>query len=76
MGFNKRHITNEMIINAFLLSEAKGVISLFNTNHDVFYLEGGVASDIHSFLTDETLHIFDDSLIEHRVNTLCRRALS
>ena len=52
MGFNKRHITNDQVIDTYSRTGIAGVEDLYKKGVDALILETGLASEIDDILSE------------------------
>ena len=52
MGFNKRYISNERVIDAYSMTGIAGVEDLYTKGADALILETGLASEIDDILSE------------------------
>ena len=58
MGFHKRHINNEQVINLYKSGGVENVKRWYTGKVDALILESGLASKIQSILEDDDWKVF------------------
>ncbi len=75
MGFHKRHINNEQVIDLYKSGGVENVIKWFTGKVDALILEGGLASNINSILCDPDWTVFRSVKINEEIVSLINKEL-
>lgn len=75
MGFHKRHIDNEQVINLYKSGGVENVIKWYTGKVDALILETGLASDINSILCDPDWQVFGSVKINEEIVSLINKEL-
>ena len=68
MGFHRRYISNQQIINLFNEGGTDTVIKWYTDKVDSLMLELGLATDIHKILTDSEWSILGHAKITEEIS--------
>ena len=75
MGFHKRHISNEQVINLYKSGGVENVKRWYNGKVDALILEAGLASNINSVLSDDDWKVFGTVKMEEAIISLINKEL-
>ena len=75
MGFHKRHINNEQVINLYKSGGVENVIKWYTGKVDALILETGLASNINSILCDHDWQVFGSVKINEEIVSLINKEL-
>tara|TARA_Y100000385_G_scaffold192931_1_gene199533 strand:- start:237 stop:485 length:249 start_codon:yes stop_codon:yes gene_type:complete len=75
MGFHKRHIDNQQVINLYKSGGVENVTKWFTGKVDALILETGLASNINSILCDSDWQVFGSVKINEEIVSLINKEL-
>ncbi len=75
MGFHKRHINNEQVINLYKSGGVENVIKWYTGKVDALILETGLASNINSILCDSDWQVFGSVKMNEEIISLINKEL-
>ena len=75
MGFHKRHINNQQVIDLYKSGGVENVIKWYTGKVDALILETGLASNINSILTDQDWKIFGSVKMNEEIISLINKEL-
>ena len=75
MGFHKRHINNEQVIDLYKSGGVENVIKWYTGKVDALILESGLASKIQSILEDDDWKVFGIVKMDEEIISLINKEL-
>jgi hypothetical protein len=75
MGFHKRHINNQQVIDLYKSGGVENVIKWYTGKVDALILETGLASNINSILCDSDWQIFGSVKMNEEIVSLINKEL-
>lgn len=75
MGFHKRHINNQQVIDLYKSGGVENVIKWYTGKVDALILETGLASNINSILCDSDWKIFGPAKMNEEIISLINKEL-
>ncbi len=75
MGFHKRHINNQQVIDLYKSGGVENVTKWYTGKVDALALEAGLASKIHSILIDPDWAVFGSVKINEEIINLINKEL-
>ena len=75
MGFHKRHINNQQVIDLYKSGGVVNVIKWYTGKVDALILETGLASNINSILCDSDWQIFGSVKMNEEIVSLINKEL-
>lgn len=75
MGFHKRHINNEQVINLYKSGGVENVKRWYTGKVDALILESGLASKIQSILEDDDWKVFGIVKMDEEIISLINKEL-
>ena len=75
MGFHKRHINNQQVIDLYKSGGVENVTKWYTGKVDALALETGLASKIHSILIDPDWAVFGSVKINEEIINLINKEL-
>ena len=75
MGFHKRHINNQQVIDLYKSGGVENVIKWYTGKVDALILETGLASNINSILCDSDWQIFGSVKMNEEIVILINKEL-
>ena len=75
MGFHKRHIDNQQVINLYKSGGVENVTKWFTGKVDALILETGLASNINPILCDSDWQVFGSVKINEEIVSLINKEL-
>ena len=75
MGFHKRHINNQQVLDLYKSGGVENVIKWYTGKVDALILETGLASNINSILCDSDWQIFGSVKMNEEIVSLINKEL-